>query len=181
MKKRFFLPLLFAIVIVNKNYSQTFYQYNSKQINSKVFFGAGLTIRQNRGELKKRCCFGRRKWCIPQVAERQKANPDNAFIKSFPCFKSGDSIRILLNHTAGITESSGLPELNTNKTCIDIPKNIVPMPSREYYKLPKKNVNAEGMTIGIQINAGGSYTSGEDINKWMLKWSEALKGISIPR
>jgi hypothetical protein len=125
MKKRFFLSLLFTVVIAHKNYSQTLYRYNAKQINSKASFEAVLAMKQSREVLNKRCYFDRCK----------------------------------------LREDSLLALFKSKKN--NFPLSTKWMPSEEHNKL-----------LGFPVNVGTSYI---ELYKWMLKWSEALRGISIPR
>jgi len=69
--------------------------------------------------------------------------------------------------------------LYVNDTCINRYDNMH-LPSEEYNRLCKTHMNTEWIPGGFPFSAGTTYPTLGDVSKWILSWSEALKGFSIP-
>jgi len=54
------------------------------------------------------------------------------------------------------------------------------LPSAEYNTLCKKHMNTEWTPIEFPFSDGITYPTAKDVSKWVLSWSEALRGFQIP-
>jgi len=98
----------------------------------------------------------------------QYGNKTNKVARSFSSGNRYDSLR------------EHIPDkLCAIDTCINRRGNRH-LPSEEYNTLCKTHTNTEWILIGFPFGAGATYPTAGDASKWILAWSEALKGFSIP-
>ncbi|WP_295791968.1 serine hydrolase [Mucilaginibacter sp.] len=145
MKKIFLILSLFGLVQIElvsaqKNYPAMLNKYMQAQVNANDFSGAVLVAYKGNIIYKKGFGYADREWklinttdtkfqicsltkqftaaAILQLAEQRRLNLYDKLSAYFPGYPKGDSITLhmLLNHTSGIADYTGLPGFNAIRT-----------------------------------------------------------------